>query len=310
MPASNRELEEFDDSNLSDIDLNLLVTLSALLRCKNVTHAGRDVRLSQPATSRALGRLRKMFDDPLLVKSDRSFELSPLARSIEAKLVTVLEDVYDIFNECRTEPDRFALALPDHQALLLTAPLSAYLRQISPSTVFLPLIGHNNVMPRLESGELDLAVGRADDAPPGFFCRTLPVISSRCLVSRDHPALEQRTSFAELGQFLSIRIGTAYQTGFGEVYDGLEAIRPRGRETLTVPDVQTAARLVLDTDAVLILPHCSATLLAERYGLATFVPHRDDIPDYQISLIWHERCHRNSIHAAIRSKIASLITDA
>ena len=49
------------------IDLNLLVALEALLDEKNVTRAAHGYGMSQPAASRALGRLRVLFSDALLV---------------------------------------------------------------------------------------------------------------------------------------------------------------------------------------------------------------------------------------------------
>ena len=55
--------------DLSKLDLNLLLVLHALLLECNVTRAGERICLSQSATSHALGRLREVFDDPLLVRS-------------------------------------------------------------------------------------------------------------------------------------------------------------------------------------------------------------------------------------------------
>ena len=68
-------------SPLAGLDLNLLVYLEAILQERNVTRAGERLGISQPAVSQALGRLRRHFDDPLLVRSGRVSELTPLARS-------------------------------------------------------------------------------------------------------------------------------------------------------------------------------------------------------------------------------------
>ena len=46
------------ETNIQAIDLNLLTALEALLREGSVSAAARAVGLSQPAMSRALGRLR------------------------------------------------------------------------------------------------------------------------------------------------------------------------------------------------------------------------------------------------------------
>ena len=55
--------------NLKHIDLNLLVYLDVLLRKQNVTRAAEELGISQPAMSNGLQRLRKLFGDPLLVRT-------------------------------------------------------------------------------------------------------------------------------------------------------------------------------------------------------------------------------------------------
>ncbi|MFN9164758.1 MAG: LysR family transcriptional regulator [Pseudanabaena sp.] len=54
--------------DLRGIDLNLLVLLDALIEHRNVTWAADVMHMSQPAMSRALARLRKLINDPILVR--------------------------------------------------------------------------------------------------------------------------------------------------------------------------------------------------------------------------------------------------
>ena len=54
--------------HVANFDLNLLKTLDALLDARSVTRAAKQVGLSQPAASHALGRLRAALGDPLLVR--------------------------------------------------------------------------------------------------------------------------------------------------------------------------------------------------------------------------------------------------
>ena len=72
--------------NLAGLDLNLLPALEALLRRRNVTHAAADVGLSQPAMSRALARLREIFDDPLLVRARGGLAPTPAAEALAPRL--------------------------------------------------------------------------------------------------------------------------------------------------------------------------------------------------------------------------------
>ena len=64
-------------------DLNLLVTLDAVLAEGSVTRAAQKLRLSPSAMSRALARLRETTGDPLLVRAGRG--LVPTPRAIELR---------------------------------------------------------------------------------------------------------------------------------------------------------------------------------------------------------------------------------
>ena len=56
------------EKHLEGLDLNLLLSLHWILTERNITAAAGKIGVSQPAASRALSKLRDIFDDPLLVK--------------------------------------------------------------------------------------------------------------------------------------------------------------------------------------------------------------------------------------------------
>ena len=71
-------------------DLNLLVALRALLEEANVTRAGERISMGQSSMSSALSRLRLQFNDELLVRVGRDYELTPLARLLLPQLQLTL----------------------------------------------------------------------------------------------------------------------------------------------------------------------------------------------------------------------------
>ncbi|MDQ1129632.1 LysR family transcriptional regulator [Microbacterium sp. SORGH_AS_0888] len=87
-----------DEPPLSRLDLNLLVALDALLTERNVTRAAARLRLSQPALSSALARLRTHFDDPLLVRRGNQYDLTPLAVRLAELSVSALEGARRVFD--------------------------------------------------------------------------------------------------------------------------------------------------------------------------------------------------------------------
>ncbi|KHT63747.1 hypothetical protein RJ45_10390 [Photobacterium gaetbulicola] len=101
--------------NLNHLDLNLLKVLLVLLEEKNTHRAADKLDTSQPAVSRALGRLREALDDQLFVRHNRGLKLTPRAEELAEVLpgiYTQLEKALESkqFNPAEME-GRFRIAL-------------------------------------------------------------------------------------------------------------------------------------------------------------------------------------------------------
>ena len=115
---------------LQNLDLNLLVSLDALLRERSVTRAAAGLGLSQPTLSTALSRLRRHFDDELLTRVGNSYELTPLATDLVERVtgaVGVLERVFAGQPEFDpADSDReFTVVVSDYAATVLGGPLAS-----------------------------------------------------------------------------------------------------------------------------------------------------------------------------------------
>lgn len=119
---------------MKNLDLNLLPQLQVLLELRNVSRAAERLGLSQPATSAAMARLRRHFDDELLVRNGRTYDLTPFAHSLvplvdEAMLhiqrATRVRSVFDPGNSER----EFVIAASDYAAALIVGPLRRILRE-------------------------------------------------------------------------------------------------------------------------------------------------------------------------------------
>lgn len=86
-----------DNALLSRLDLNLLVSLDALLTERSVTRAAERLRLSQPALSASLARLRAHFNDPILARRGNTYELTPFATRLADHTTTALEAARRVF---------------------------------------------------------------------------------------------------------------------------------------------------------------------------------------------------------------------
>lgn len=105
----------------SRFDLNLLITLEALLVEQNVTKAAARLHLSQPAVSAQLNRLRHLFDDPLLIPVQHG--MTPTAKA--AELLDPLRKALDQVRSTVATKQNFD---PAKASLTVTVACTDYLR--------------------------------------------------------------------------------------------------------------------------------------------------------------------------------------
>lgn len=179
---------------LREVDANLLLALHALLEERNLTHAGERMTMSQPAMSGALARLRKHFDDELLVRVGRGFELTPLAEQLRAAVAEAVEAAEAVLgNQREFDPGSssrpFTMSMSEYAMTVLAEPLTRLLAEQAPgcSVNLAPI----DVAPGKFEEQLmrrDLIIGPLGFDFPG---RTQPVFTDHlvCVVARDHPRL-------------------------------------------------------------------------------------------------------------------------
>ncbi len=123
--------------NLANLDLNLLVTLDALLEQRSVSKAAEHMGLSQPAVSAQLARLRRHFGDDLLARFGNQYRLTPLAIQLRSRVRTAVTGVERVF---AAEPDfspastsrEFSLVMSDYGVAVLGPLLAAELATDAP----------------------------------------------------------------------------------------------------------------------------------------------------------------------------------
>lgn len=194
------------EKHLSAIDLNLLPALEALLLRRHVTLAAGDVGLSQPAMSRALGRLRLLLDDALLVRGASGFMLTPRAHDILPELQRLLAGTsallkpkaFDVAALKRT----LFIAASDAHAVLLMPEVIAKVRREAPGVVLVIEPYSRDILRRFESSELDLAFAEATTPlPPGAMITQVGFDSLALVMRRDHPAAREPWSLADYARY-------------------------------------------------------------------------------------------------------------
>ncbi len=124
-------------TDLKRIDLNLLVVLDAVLNEMNLTRAGEVVGMSQPAVSGALSRLRLQFDDELLERKGRKYQLTPLAESLKPSVAEAMMEIRRTFDllptfDPHTSTRTFYISATDYFLSQITSPLLNLLKDEAP----------------------------------------------------------------------------------------------------------------------------------------------------------------------------------
>lgn len=279
---------------LAALDLNLLVALQALLSECHVTRAAARLGMSQPAMSRALARLRELFDDPLLVRMAGGMRPTPRAEGLRARLDEVLTGVEALIEPPRFDPRQatgtVTLALPDILTLMLVPPLLPRLAREAPRLELNVVAWDHRFGEQLDRGEVDLTVGATNDEP-GLYARLLVRNDWACVLRRGHPALRRRwcpEQFARLEHMLVTFTGR----GEGQVDPHLRRLGLRRHIAVRQPYAALSPLLVAETDLVLTTARWLALRLDPDRRL---VVRRPPIPiePVRLELVWHERTHRD-----------------
>ena len=118
-------------TQLRQADLNLLIVFKVLEEERNVSRAARRLLLSQPATTRALGRLRELFQDELLVRVSGTYELTSKGQLLLQELEATLPAIDRLLTAGDFVPSqetmRFRLAGTDYASLVIGMKLSKYM---------------------------------------------------------------------------------------------------------------------------------------------------------------------------------------
>lgn len=296
-------------TNLRRLDLNLLVTLDVLLAEHNVTRAAERLHYSQPSVSVHLARLREIFDDPLLLPGPRGMRPTARAQSLRGPLREALaalelavapEDAFDPAVATHT----WRIAATDYSESTVLLPALATLRASAPGTRVAVV---EMVPPRLarqaEQADIDLAFHTTEGSPDTLHRQAL-FAERYVLVGRaGHPRLKRKPTLAQFCALEHVIVSPDGGGFFGVTDETLAAAGLSRRVALSVPHFLYVASVVASTDLVAMLPE---RLVRGNTALHA-VEAPLDVPAFEMSMLWHERQHRDPAHRWLRERIVASV---
>jgi DNA-binding transcriptional LysR family regulator len=286
-------------------DLNLLITLDAVLEEGSVTRAARRLGLSPSAMSRSLARLRETTGDPLLVRAGRGLVPTPRALELRERVGPLVQEAESVLRPAE-EPDlttlrrtftlRTSEGFVENFGPALIARVGAEAPRVrlrfvqKPDKEAAPL---REGVADLETGVVEPTTGPELRAQALFRDRLVGVVRAR------HPLARGTVTRARYlkGRHIAVaREGTRQWP----VDDALQELGLERDVVTVVSGFATAVGLARGSDLVATVPDRHTANLRE--GMHTF-PLPVDAPEFTVSLLWHPRLDADPAHRWLRGVV-------
>ncbi len=305
--------------NFRTLDLNLLRVFDQVMAERNLTRAARNLHMTQPAVSNALGRLRDFLGDKLVVRSGYGVEPTPRALALWPAVDEALRQLESTLAPGAFDPARaersFVLAMADATAATIMPGLVAILAKDAPgvSIRVRPLTTRD---PRqlLDEGQVDLAVGYFPVVLAALTAQAQAGVASAfehqrlyagqymCVMRQGHPLAEGALTVDRYCAAQHLLVSFSGRP-YGFIDEALASMDRQRRIVLTVNQFFTAGQVVAGSDLLTVLPRhfIRVTGFADEL-IARELPF--EVPPVHVDSLWHRRQGLRGDHAWLRGAVA------
>jgi LysR family transcriptional regulator, nod-box dependent transcriptional activator len=298
---------------MSRFDLNLLVSLDALLEERNVTAAADRMGVSQPTMSGMLNRLRMQLQDPLLVQVGGRYELTRRAQYLREQLRQTLLKVNGMLEAkaaaSLSEVGRNLVVMASELSQLTLLPQVFRQALKSAPGLSFEVVPIQDPIGAVSSGKVDICLtGLAldhihDSAAEIIRTRSVRVVTFTPIADARHP-LQSPISLEQFWRYPHV------ETHFPGVSTTLERqmfsnVPDAQRSVIRVPSFIAVGPAVLHTEMLGLIP---SQLLPMMQGMWNIKPLEFAIEPQKttIRLLWHVRFDKDPVHQIVRSLITEI----
>ncbi len=289
---------------MQPLDLNLLVTLDALLTESSVARAATRMGITPPAMSHALARLRETVGDPILVRAGRALVPTPRAIAIRDRVRAVVDEARSVLTtdadaDLATMRRTFTIRANEANAVMTSGALLRRLHSRAPllRLRFAPE-GAEDVS-ELRDGRIDLDLGAQGELGPEIKVQTLFEDDYVGAVRRDHRLARGRVTAARYAAAAHVS-GSRRGRAHGPVDSALAALGLAREVAVVVPGPLSALAIVADSDLVATVPASLARWGERTLGLRILkLPL--GLPRAVMAQAWHPRLDADPAHRWLRA---------
>lgn len=296
---------------LARIDLNLFVVFDAIYTEGSITAAARQLNLTQPAVSHALGRLRTLFDDPLFERRGQGMAPTPLARSLAGEVRTALQSFARTLQDTpHFEPGatvrRFTIGMRDALESTLLPPLMSRVAAVAPQVDIAAVrFDRREMESELLAGTLDTAIDILLPVSPAIHHAPFMADPMVVLARKDHPLIRKELTLDRYLAAEHVHVSSR-RRGAGLEDQALHRMGLTRRVRLRCQHYAAACRVVSCTDLLATLPLRYARIANEAYGNRLLsLPFK--VPTLELHLYWHAGGENDGANRWLREQLGEVI---
>lgn len=299
---------------LSRLTFQHLLYLEALIEERHVTRAAERLGMGQPAMSSALAKLRLVFKDQLLVKTNSGMEPTPRALELLSRIREVgdlLEGrgfAEDTFDPASSQA-RWRIMASDGVSRVILPELVEIAGRVAPGMRFMVQPGDvRRVSDYLREGDFDLAIAFTRTPPSEL--RQMELYPQRlvCIARAGHPVVQGGLTLAQFADCGHARWGAppvAHATMEVMVDEVLERLGYARKVTILVSSLTLLPGIVARSNLLAVIPEQLALSARETLALQV-LPPPFEAPEVDVSMLWHERMHQNPGHKWLRDTLRDI----
>ncbi|MFD3578678.1 LysR family transcriptional regulator [Streptomyces sp. NPDC058644] len=295
------------------VDAHLAVALDALLAEQSVTRAAARLRTSPAAMSRTLARLRRILQDPLLVRAGQTMVPTPRAQALRDEAATVVRRLGALLApDGGVDPaalrGTFTLQAADLIGAALAPGLLRLAQQEAPGVSLRFRAEDLEAGPALRDGRIDLEVGSIDHVDPETRVEELVALRMAAAVRPGHPLTEGTLTPERLAAAEHVVVSRRGRFT-GPLDAALAELDLQRRVVVVLPSHMAAMALAAGSDVICLvptaLPGAAPTPLtdpATTLGLRLLdIPL--PLPPLSVGMAWHPRQAADGGHRWLRDTV-------
>jgi DNA-binding transcriptional LysR family regulator len=295
--------------DLRRVDLNLLVAFDALMAEGSVTGAAHRLSVGQSSMSSTLARLRKLLDDPVMIREGRKMVITPVAEALIQPVRDTLDEIQALLSSrSRFDPahDHRTLTVmtSDYAAIGVLHPMLAQLPTEAPNIQLRIQPAQKSFVEALDRNTIDLLIAPREVFPDADrYCHE-PLYEDRYVVAVDanNPDVGDTLSLEQFSTMPYMATHYELLPSLAEIQLDLLGISRRVEVTASFG---LAPFLLRNTRLVTLMPAVLGSRIAEAAGLRLVDPPMP-LGTYTDTMVWTKRLDDDPAHQWLRGRLHQL----